>query len=478
MAQVLALAGWPPEILAFAYAMYSRSPLSIKESIEKITDEKSSKFLETFYFQYGHASIADNAHIMLALEKISELAAFAIEDEQLWDGQEQSTRYQDFKSGGYYIPSFIRGTPMEARYTEIANFMLSKYRFLSESCFAYLRRTMEKPADMKEDKYERNLKARAFDVARYWLFGGILTNVGQITSARTLESQISRLMSSEYSEIQELGLAMKTACLVKPFCPAGKDEPPVAPTLVKYTAPNEYRISLRKNMREKAKQWLRWPLLNATNRYVWLAPKMTLTDEIVATLLYEASNYPYVEILGVVMSEMTKEEKQEIIDLALKDRGQHDPMPKTFAAGYQIQFDIAMDRGGERDLHRHRALIQIHQPLTPDRGYDRPQMVSDMNLRFSYDCDMQNVGEKIRKLKEEIGIEANYLIPFAYHSSTLYKMHAREAAYMTELRSGVMGHFSYREIACEMHRQLLEREPMLAKYFRVTPFEQTNLLKR
>ena len=84
MAEVIALAGWPPEVLAYAYAMYSRSALSIRESLKKITaekektDEKTAKFFDSYYFGYGHASIAGNAHIPLALEDISQIAAFEI----------------------------------------------------------------------------------------------------------------------------------------------------------------------------------------------------------------------------------------------------------------------------------------------------------------------------------------------------------------------------------------------------------------
>ena len=58
---------------------------------------------------------------------------------------------------------------------------------------------------MKPDAYQRNLAARAFDVARYLLFWGVPTNVGQVTSIRTLEKQIRRLKASEYAELRELG---------------------------------------------------------------------------------------------------------------------------------------------------------------------------------------------------------------------------------------------------------------------------------
>jgi len=104
--EVYAVYGVEPEIQAYAMAKYSRSALSMKESLKEISQQKAEKFLNTFYFQYGHRSIADLAHIALAIEKLSILAAIAVADEQRWDGQERSTRYQDFKKSGYYTPDF------------------------------------------------------------------------------------------------------------------------------------------------------------------------------------------------------------------------------------------------------------------------------------------------------------------------------------------------------------------------------------
>src|SRR6202047_1690536 len=104
--EVFAVYGVEPEIQAYAMAKYSRSSLSMKESLKEITQQKAEKFLNTFYFQYGHRSIADLAHIALAIERLSILAAIELVDEQRWDGQERSTRYQDFRKSGYYTPDF------------------------------------------------------------------------------------------------------------------------------------------------------------------------------------------------------------------------------------------------------------------------------------------------------------------------------------------------------------------------------------
>jgi hypothetical protein len=214
-----------------------------------------------------------------------------------------------------------------------------------------------------------------------------------------------------------------------------------------------------------------------SERYVRLAPFLRLEDEIISTLLYEASHHPYHEIISFVHS-MDKKEKNRIIRLALSHRGDHDPLPNAFAAGYKIQFDVVMDRGGERDLHRHRNCIQIHQELSMERGWDVPPLVSEMGLVETYNSGMVQAGKTVRELSRKIGVDANYLIPFGYRSATLYKMHLAQAAYLIELRSRPQGHFSYREVACQMYDQLKKRFPFLDNYIRVTPFSDSNLLVR
>jgi thymidylate synthase ThyX len=79
--EVFAVYGVEPEIQAYAMAKYSRSSLSMKESLKEITSQKAEKFLNTFYFQYGHRSIADLAHIALAIERLSILAAIVVADD-------------------------------------------------------------------------------------------------------------------------------------------------------------------------------------------------------------------------------------------------------------------------------------------------------------------------------------------------------------------------------------------------------------
>src|SRR3977135_2721111 len=125
--EVFAVFGVEPEIQAYAMAKYSRSSLSMKESLKEISAQKAEKFLNTFYFQYGHRSIADLAHIALAIERLSILAAIVVADEQRWDGQERSTRYQDFRRSGYYTPDFGGDEQARELYRETIESLFTAY---------------------------------------------------------------------------------------------------------------------------------------------------------------------------------------------------------------------------------------------------------------------------------------------------------------------------------------------------------------
>ena len=138
--EVYAVFGAEPEVQAYAMAKYSRSALSMKESLKEISTQKAEKFLNTFYFQYGHRSIADLAHIALAIEKLSILAAIVVADEQRWDGQERSTRYQDFRKSGYFTPDFGPDEHARELYLGTIKNLFSTYETLSETTFPISRR--------------------------------------------------------------------------------------------------------------------------------------------------------------------------------------------------------------------------------------------------------------------------------------------------------------------------------------------------
>ncbi len=427
--EVYAVYGVEPEIQAYAMAKYSRSALSMKESLREISTQKAEKFLNTFYFQYGHRSIADLAHIALAIERLSILAAIAVADEQRWDGQERSTRYQDFKKSGYYVPDFGPDHAASDLYRGTIDSLFTEYEALSDRMFMYLASITPKPDEMKQDAYERTLRARAFDISRYMLPLAANTSLGEIVNARTLENQVSHLLSHTHKEIRQLGELLKHAAtspaynvshdslleLVEQIRAASPElgaraeqellrEVRVAPTLVKYADPNQYEIETRRILRQVASE-LMGDLPVASAPVVDLLEEEPLEVELAATLIYEHSHYPYRQIRQAVQA-AGEAIRREIIDLGLRKRGRHDEMLRAFCAGQQFRFDILMDIGGFRDMHRHRRCIQIGQEFTTRHGYDAPVELEASGARENYDAVMQRTASAVEQLAARGGAEA------------------------------------------------------------------------
>ena len=548
---VFAVHGAEPEVLAYAMAKYSRSALSMRESLAEISAQRAEQFLNTFYFQYGHRSIADLAHIAFAVERLSLLAAIVLVDEQRWDGQERSTRYQNFMKSGWYFPDFGQDAASAELYTTTVRGLFAAYDRTTAAVLEALRKRVDRPEGMKPDAYERTLRARAFDVARYLLPLATNTSLGQIVNARTLEAQVSRLLSHPMAEVRQLGAKLRDAAtgpawnvnavaaaeFVKKLeefekaatvryadtvpgagpgrFDAGPDESNgtglpgeegslsalaaglltrevrTAPTLVKYAVPNQYLIETRTALEQVAREVLDGvsiapaPLVDLVER------TETLEVELAATLIYWASDHPYRQVRDIVAG-LPAARVEEIIETGLRRRGRHDEALRAFHAGAALRFDILMDVGGFRDLHRHRRATQIKQGFTAKLGYETPtagdlgpdvNLLAEAGILADYQATVEAAHAASARIAagsaSEAALSALYVLPLATRVRCLFKMDFAEAQYISELRSAPAGHFSYRCVAWEMYRALERQHPALAKHIRVTDFTQPiNLLQR
>jgi thymidylate synthase ThyX len=512
--EVYAIHGAEPEALAYAMAKYSRSALTMRESLVEISSQRAEQFLNTFYFQYGHRSIADLAHIPFAIERLSLVAAIALVDEARWDGQERSTRYQDFRRSGWYTPAL--SNKQKAAYTKAIESLFHSYDELSAGMFEALKKAIPCPEEMKPETYARTLKARAFDAARYLLPLATNTSLGQIVNARTLETQVSRLLSSEFAEVRDLGTKLRAAAS-EPAWNVQRDKleemagegtvdaaataeilndlmPPVrtAPSLVKYAEPNEYQMASRKELTQAAAELMRGADGHACPIYP--APVVDLLDddedlevELATSLLYPHCHYSYRQLRGAVAA-LTETKRDEIIALGSAHRGRHDELLRSFHSGHGFRFDILMDIGAFRDMHRHRRCVQLIQEFGDQHGYDEPVCPgqptlaeaglenvykSAMDASFAAYCAVRDSGEP------EAAQSAQYLLPLGTRCRAMFKMDFAEALYIAELRSGIGGHFSYRLVAWEMYRAIAARHPALKSMFRIEDVHiPIDLLKR
>ena len=510
---VYAVHGADPEVLAYAMAKYSRSALSMRESLTEISAQRAEQFLNTFYFQYGHRSIADLAHIAFAVERLSLLAAIVLVDEQRWDGQERSTRYQNFQKSGWYFPDFGSDSASAKVYSDTVDNLFATYQRVTAAVHDALRQRVTRPDAMKPEAYDRTLKARAFDVARYLLPLATNTSLGQIVNARTLETQVSRLLSHPVAEVRELGGKLRDAATdpawnvnakaAADFVAKLAGQPDLAaeaanlltrdvrtaPTLVKYAEPNPYLMQTRAELEQAASELLPKCSSKALPHAVvdLVERTETLEVELAATLIYWASDHPYRQVRDMVAA-LPASQVLEIIELGLKHRGKHDEALRAFHAGAALRFDILMDIGGFRDMHRHRRVTQIKQGFTACHGYETPHSgdvagLEEAGVLADYQAAIESAHAASARLAggsaPEAPLSALYLLPLATRVRCLFKMDFAEAQYISELRSAPAGHFSYRRVAWEMYLALERQHPSLARYIRATDFTQPiDLLQR
>ena len=382
-------------------------------------------------------------------------------------------------------------------------FLFSEYEALTHEMLRYYMGQVKRPDGMAEDAYTRTLRARAFDNSRYLLPLATNTSLGQIVNARTLETQIARLLSSPYSEVQTLGALLKDAAREPAFNVQSEalmdlvgeimarnlelgDKAqrmllrPVkaAPNLVKYANASQYEMQTRKDLAQAAAEIM-------ANAAVQPAPLVDLLEEepleveIATTLLYSACHYSYRQISQQVQS-LSAAQRNEVMDLGVRHRGRHDELLRAFHCGQRFRFDILMDIGGFRDMHRHRRCTQIEQGFTATHGCDVPKDIEAAKLQDRYEQAMKRAviaNEQLARASDPHS--ALYVLPMAFRKRTLFKMDFAEALYIAELRTTEAGHFSYRKIAYAMYEEVARKHPSLANYFRVADVhEPVDLLKR
>ncbi len=564
---VYAIHGADPEVLAYAMAKYSRSSLTLRESLAEINTQRAEQFLNTFYFQYGHRSIADLAHVAFAVERLSLLAAIVLVDEPRWDGQERSTRYQNFRKSGYYTPAFD-SPDQTAEYTGGVDALFEGYAEIGEGMLAELKAATPRPEGMDEAAYTRTLRARAYDMARYLLPLATNTSLGQITNARTLEGQIARLLGSGYAEIRDLGEKLRSAAsgpawnvqhaaarelldtqhagVAEQLAPHMLREVRTSPTLVKYTAPSEFERESRLVLQQAARELMRDAAIDpmpadSPNVDLVVPPageELSLEIDLASSLLYSHTHYRFRQVREAVAA-LDERRIVELVELGTQHRGKHDELPRAFAAANGLRFDILMDIGGFRDMHRHRRCTQLLQGYTTAHGYEIPDFPGQPQLSGSpvharYTalverafeihgrlCGSPGASEGAIAVSPKLaahspapvpvpqfdagGIQmawgeplpaktgarvsagswtrgsqaADYVLPLATRCRSLFTMDFAEAVYISELRSTPAGHWSYRNVAWQMYQGVARAYPSLARQFRIRdPHEPVDLLRR
>lgn len=228
-----------PEDIATVQAQYSRSNKPITQRIiglleearnaqqstggdAKITKLESAKSRIVGLSEkgYGHKSIGDLGHIVLCYENVSMLAAKAIQDSQLYAGQEASTRYITFDKQPFlfHLPGkgIINSQDSDDKIAQLLEQMRAFYlqslprvreKLLSDYPFEEQVGLQGNTDEEKRQNYTRAINARSFDITRGLLPAGCSTNLAWYTSMSHCADHLGWLRCHVLEEVQELAQA-------------------------------------------------------------------------------------------------------------------------------------------------------------------------------------------------------------------------------------------------------------------------------
>jgi thymidylate synthase ThyX len=478
---VYALLNLPEEVVAYLFARYSRSALSLRDDLQQMIaaedlgaligdapppqsgaalerlQEKARTFAEKYVLGYGHGSVAEHGCVHLAIEDVSIIASKLIEDARLASYTEKSTRYVAFDPQKmYYPPKVMADAELAEEYRGTIRALLAAYTGWMEPIVAEFQAHVPRREKQSERAYLSACRASAFDTLRYLLPTATWTNIGLTLNARALEHLITKLLSQPLPEGQELGLRLKT------------EAQHVVPTLLKYADPSAYRAETQQAISSIANQLFPTPLLlgaKGASDVSLVATDPDADAKLLAAILYGHTSLPMHELQAHIQT-LSQENKEHIVDEYLNRRSKHDA-PGRALESIMCTMEMTMDYGAYRDVQRHRMATQTLQPLSPVLGYETPPDITRFGFGDEYHRLMAQAATTYARIKEAgMDLEAPYILPLATRVRVLFTWNLREVFHFVELRSARQGHPSYRRIAQEVYQVVAEAHPLIARYLR------------
>lgn len=422
-----------------------------------VATKQAEAFYERVLLGYGDDSVAELGGAHVACEGVSNIVAKALEDSRLGlDPLEKSTRYVPFdrQVAGkyrYHRVAEIMQSPHAALYEKTLDQLFETYRTLIEPVQRWVQSATPRDAKTSERAYASATRAKALDLLRGLLPMATLTNVGLFGNGRAFEYLLTKLASSEQSEVRSVGINLQHELdqLIPSFVKRAKTE--------RGAAYSQYLATMRQA--GAAFQ----PEIAASND----PQAVTLVEfdpdaeaKVVAAILYPHSDQP-LETLQSWARNLPTEQCSAIIRAYVGERGSRFHRPgRAFEETYYT-FDFLADIGAYRDLQRHRILTQERQRYSVVHGYALAPELESAGVADAYCTALDQAAAAVQTIEADFPAAAQYLVPFAYRVRWRFRLNLREAYHLIELRAAPQGHPSYRAIAQQMYLALQKIHPSL-----------------
>jgi len=379
------------EMTAMLQALHSRSTEGIEGHLKVLAERGADKFMSTYYVQYGHKSIGDCGVGVVFIEGISMLAAKAIQDSKLYNGQEASTRYIDFANQPFLNPEGTSaGSAIQENWRRF-------YLKAVEEMKNELPNRYPLGTDEKETFYTKAIHARAFDITRGFLPAGASTNIAWTTTLRQFDDRIMQLRHHPLAEVREIAEKLNEAMLAMyPSSFKAHDEE----RYEKYRASHEYNATA-------AKQYY-----------------------------YHDANC---EELALVRDGINHDDLKPFQDL-LVNRPDRTELPKWLGAYGEVAFQFTLDFGSFRDIQRHRAVTQRMPLLTSEIGFHEwylDELTEDLRAEAT-----ELIAELAKAANDLTSDEAvrQYYLPMGFKISNYLSGDLPALVYLVELRASSLVH--------------------------------------
>lgn len=428
------------------------------------SNPKARSFYAKWLAQYGDDSIAQMAGMHVVFSSLSQLAIKQFEDQRIGLAPiEKSTRYVDYSqkvNGGYryYTDPTLDQLGLKQEYQDAMNTLFETYIYLIPKLSEYL--TKQYPNETKSV-----IEKKAFDTVRGLLPVATLSQVAFFGNGQAFEYLVSRSARHSLGEVRWAAeQTYQELYKVTPsFLRRVKDEA----SKDKVEAYQDYLSQKTARVSKFVPQSL------TKNHDYQTAVSLVEYDvdgeeKIITGILYNAdSNTSSWEETLYIVQNLSTDQKKEILATYLGNRTQRwQKVGRAFENAY-LRYDITINIGAWRDLHRHRMLSQQRQLFTVEHGHDTPQELIDAGLDQPYRDALHNAAAIYKKIAQHDPVLAQYAVPMAYKVRFMQWTNVRECFWEMELRTIPEGHPDYRHIEQEKFRLFEKVYPLLAQHMRV-----------
>lgn len=431
--------------------------------LDLFSNPRARSFYIKWLAQYGDDSIAQMAGAHIVFGGLSQIAIKHLEDQRIALAPiEKSTRYVNYsqKVNGqylYYTDPTLKDMGLEEEYRQAMDGLFETNAKLIPKMISWL---TEKFPEEKPSVIEK----KAFDVLRGLLPTSTLSQVSFFGNGQSFEHMINR--SAKHS-LGEIRWAAKRA-----HEELNQVTPSFLKRLEKETAQEyqEYLAGKTNRITPLVKELLAdRPLTRVAGPEVRLVEYDPEGEEKVITgILFTApeNHASWSQILERVRK-MGAGDKRRVLAEYLSGRTQRwQRVGRAFENVY-LRFEIVMDIGAWRDLHRHRMLTQQRQDFSCHHGYNVPQEVSDAGIEKEFKDAVDAVEDLNLKIGHKDPALSQYAVTMAHRIRFMQWQNLRSCFWTSELRTIPEGHPDYRKIEQQKFRLIEKAYPLIAEHMLV-----------